>query len=459
MPTTPFRYQLEDARAIHRFGGRCLVANEMGTGKSLTALLFAQQHPEDRPVIIVCPASIKFQWELECKKHFNWRAEVLEGRTPSRHAFTRRHQILILNYDIIDSWLEYLRELHAKLVIIDECGSYLGNPSTQRTKAVRKLCAEVPHVIALSGTPLVNRPAELWPTLNILRPDLFRSFWPFGMRYCGPRMIPWGCGRDFRGASHLGELHAMLFRDLAIRRRKIDVLKHLPSKQRYVVPLALTNPKEYEHAHNQFLDWLSKRDPTKLSAALRAEQLVRLGTLKRLAARLKLPYVFEWIDSFLKETEEKLVVFGIHREILGQLQQLYSKFCVLVDGQVKGRDRQLAVDKFQTHANTRLFLGNIKAAGIGLNLTAASTVAFCECDWTPGAHVQGEDRCHRIGTTSSVSIYYLVAHGTIEEYLVQIIQEKQRVLSAVMDGGNGEDLNVFEQLTQALVKGTADANQ
>ena len=790
--TVPYRYQLEDARAIHRFGGRCLVASEMGVGKSYISLLYAQLHPEARPFVVVCPASLKFQWELECKKHFGWRAEVLEGRTPCLPSFAR-HPILILNYDIVTGWLEYLREIKPQLVIVDECftedtkvltaegcipigkivkekmpvkvaclnhgtglveyrsilrhfkterkerlvtvhhrygsfsctenhkiwtenrgyvkaknlvhhdqlqmlqkenfsqnkeenaeillkrmrspmaekpsrvaqeihqrvrnedqysqkeicpdgerqtglprakqpaegkeaqpgdhrentttlvqsgassqsrcrqseeghtppverqkrrqrpadsttredlrdttiknrwleeraqhpyppatstlpiqihggyrqqnfedccgdrrsrtpnpketgegreerkstastwvdrieihqpagrsepgrssadhsfvycleieenhnffaegilvsncGSYLGNPGTQRTKAIRKLCTEVPQVIALSGTPLVNRPAELWPTLNILRPDLFKSFWPFGMHFCGPRRIPFGSGWDFRGASHLDELHALLFKELVIRRRKVDVLKDLPGKQRHVVPLALTNPKEYEHAHNQFLDWLRKRDPGKVSAALRAEQLVRLGTLKQLAARLKLPFVFEWVDSFLKETDEKLVMFGIHREILGQLHRRYQKICVLIDGQVSSKDRQLAVEKFQTHANTRLFLGNIKAAGVGLNLTAASTVAFCECDWTPGAHVQGEDRAHRIGTTNQVSVYYLVAHGTIEEYLAQIIQEKQRVLSAVLDGGNGEDLNVFEQLTEALQRGTADVHR
>lgn len=451
--TTPFRYQLEDARALHRLGGRCLIASEMGLGKSMISLLFAQQHPEARPIIIICPASLKWNWQNECRKHFRWRAEVLEGKIPGRHAFVRNNQIVIINYDILNGWLDYLQELHAKLVIIDECGSFLGNQSTLRTRTVRKLCQGVPHVLALSGTPLVNRPAEMWPTLNILHPRQFPSFWPFGMAFCGPRRIPWGAGWDFRGSSNLDKLHQILFKDIAIRRRKADVLSQLPAKQRHVIPLEISDPKEYQHAHKDFVDWLAKVNPTKLSSALKAERLVRLGYLKRLAAQLKIPALLHWFDTFLRESEGKLVIGTLHQFMIRELRQKYRNLCVYVDGSVKGKDRQLAVDQFQNNRKTRIFLGQMKAAGTGLNLTAAHDSVAAEFDWSPGTHTQFEDRCYgRLSDLHGANAWWLVAHGTIETHLVKILQDKQETLTAVLDGGDGEELNTFDLLMQSLIE-------
>ena len=140
------------------------------------------------------------------------------------------------------------------------------------------------------------------------------------------------------------------------------------------------------------------------------------------------------------------MVFAIHKKIINALRERYPK-AVLVTGDVTGKKRQRAVDKFQRHKGTRLFIGNIQAAGVGLTLTASSTVLFAEIGWTPGEHVQAEDRIHRIGQTASATCYYLIGVDTIEERLSRIIQEKQLVLSATLDGGTtNEQLDIFDQL-------------
>ena len=451
MNTIPYSYQVKDVRQLHRFKGRCLLANEMGLGKSLTSLLYVHRRPELRPVIIICPASLKWNWQREASIHFAMRAEVLEGmKPPPNGGFLGKPQFIIINYDILGPWIPYLQSLKPQVIIIDECQA-LQSRSTKRTRFTRLLCREVPHVIALSGTPLSNRPAEMWPTLNILRPDLFPSFHPYGNRYCGPRRTFWGT--EYKGATHLPELHSLLLKEVMIRRRQIDVLSQLPKKRRSVITLPLSNVKEYQHARDNFLDWMGERNPSKLYGAAKAEGVTQLGYLKRLAAQLKMPYVLDWIKYFLEESEGKLVLFAIHKKIISELAEAFGNIHVIVDGSVTGKHRQLAVDKFQNNKNTRLFIGNIDAAGKGLNLTAAHDVAFAEMSWRPADHLQAEKRCHRIGTKSFVQIRYLVAQGTIEEKLAKINQEKQKVLNAVMDGSsNGEHLDIFDQLVKELRK-------
>lgn len=452
----PYRYQLEDVRAVHRMGGRALVAWEMGLGKTGMSLMYLNRHPGQRPAVVVCPASLKLNWAREAERFFGMRTTVLGGTRPGLGLATPA-PVVVVNYDVLaptrhgEGWLGWLKELKPQVVVIDEC-HYLGDPRTKRTKAVRELCRGVPHVLALSGTPLVNRPAELFPTLNILRPDLFPSFFPFAIRYAGARKSPWGW--EFKGATNVGELNRVLTRHLMVRRRKEDVLKDLPAKRRSVIPVELSDRKEYDLAHEEFLTWIAMRKPDRMTAALLAERLVRLGYLKRLAGQLKLPAVLAWVDDFLSGSGEKLVLFAIHKPVIAEVRRRYEKVCVVVDGGTPNARRQEAVDAFQRSDKVRLFVGNVRAAGVGLTLTAASTMAFAEMGWTPGEHTQAEDRIHRIGQTGSALCHYFVAADTIETDLVEIIQSKQRVISSVLDGDErAAELNVLDLLVKKMTGG------
>ncbi len=449
---TPFAYQVEDAKQIATFGGRCLLANSMGLGKSLTSLLYAHNHPQLRPMVIVCPASLKWQWELECNTHFNMLAEVLEGTKPPKGKYLPNYPIVILNYDILYAWVDWLTKLKPKLLILDE-SHFLASRSSRRSRVTKKFAKNIPHIVALSGTPLVNRPAELWQTLHILRPDLYPTFWPFGQAHCAPHKAPWGW--TFQGATRLNKLHRDLSGTLMIRRTKEEVLKDLPEKIREVVPFKLDKAAmgEYSLAERDFVGWLKEHAPGRVSRAVRAERLVQLGYLKRLAGVLKLDQVIDWVQDFLEAEDGKLVLFTVHKRVINALEERFKGVCVKVDGSVSLKDRQKAVQQFERKEKTRLFLGNMKAAGVGLNLTVASNVAFCELGWTPGGHAQAEDRCHRIGTKSTVTVSYLIAKGTIEQSLVKLLQQKQEVLSKTLDGqGRAGDLDIFDLLSAELLR-------
>ncbi len=445
----PYPYQTECVNEIDQFNGRVLCSLDMGLGKTVISLWWLQRHPESLPAVVICPASVKYHWEHEAITSVGIRASVLEGRKPKR-SNPSSSKIVIINYDILQGWLEWLREMKPQTIIIDEC-QFVSNPETIRAKATKLLCKRVPFIHALSGTPLVNRPIELQPTLNILCPKEkeFRSRWTYGCLYCTPERIrgKW----EFKGATKLKRLNYMLEETCMIRRRKADVLKELPPKVRNVLPIPLSNPSEYRRARIDFLTWLEMKDPTKVAAAKRAETLVKLGYLKRLAARLKLRYIVDWTNQFLADSDEKLILFAVHQKMIDALKRQVKAESVIIDGRVVGRKRKLTVDQFQHDNRIRVLIGNIQAAGVGITLTAASTVAFTELAWRPADHTQAEDRIHRIGQKETSFIYYLVARGTIEEKLCEVIQEKQKVISAVLDGEElTEDLDVFDQLLNNL---------
>ena len=452
--TKLFPYQKETVLRAHRLGGRALLALEMGLGKSLTAMTYAQRYGL-LPCVVVCPASVKWTWEDQIKRHLGMRATVLEG-SKAKPWTVRPAPFVVINYDILGGWLAYLKGLDPRLIVLDE-SHFLAGRSTLRTKRSRDLCHGVGHVLALSGTPLVNRPAELWPTLNILRPKQYKSFWTFARQFCALRRTPWGW--DVRGASRLPKLHAQLEdpkRGVMIRFRKEDVLDQLPPKQRSVITLPLSKPAEYREAVEDFIGWLRRTMPHKERRAAKAEQLVRFGYLKRLIARLKFRAVCGWVDDFLSGNDGKLILFCVHRKLVSKLHERYGAASVVVDGSVTGRKRQAAFDQFLGGRRTRILIGNIRAAGVGWSGKGIGSVAFTELDWTPGAHRQAEDRIHGIGRGVQgicPDVYYLLGRGTLEEELFRLLVRKQKVSDAILDGGRPSDFDVVDRLARKLLEG------
>ncbi|MDE2104491.1 MAG: hypothetical protein KGL39_45065, partial [Patescibacteria group bacterium] len=352
-------FQREDVRQIYRFGGRALVANDMGTGKTLEALYWLSKIPKHRPAIIICPASMKYTWQAEAHLHFGMHIDVLEGNCNGGTFLPGK--IVVLNYDILGTWLPLLIKSKPKCVILDEC-QRIKSLKARRTHHAFKLCNEVSSVIGLSGTPLTNRPIELWPILKVICPDLFPSLRKFAWRYCAPRFL---FGRWlFDGAKHTKELNQILLEHCMIRRRKKDVLPMLPNKGRKIVSFKLRSYKEYDEAKNEFLLWLRRLSPMRAKRAARAEALVKIGYLTRLVAKLKLDWTVKWIgDFFHSNPGEKLVAFTMHTAIIDALQEKFANRCVVVDGRVTGRKREESIRQFRSHRKKDLFLGNWMAAG------------------------------------------------------------------------------------------------
>jgi SWI/SNF-related matrix-associated actin-dependent regulator 1 of chromatin subfamily A len=449
--TTLFPYQHEAIKSINSFDGRSLLALDMGLGKTRIALEWIRQNnPSTLPALIICPASVKYYWEHEAVNSIKIRPSICETQTPPIMEHVIPQRMYVINYDILIYWLAFLRPLGFQTVVIDE-SQYLANPRTKRTRAVKEICRGVPNILALSGTPLLNRPIELHPTLNILDRKRFPSRRVYGDEYCAPKWTPWGI--KYTGVSKSRQLHKLLLDSCMIRYRKQDVLTELPEKSREVVILPLTRPEEYQRASENFITWLKEQNPEKARRAMRAESLAKLGYLKRLSAKLKLKYAVDWINQFLEDSDEKLVVFAVHRGAIEVLKKRCKAKSVVMSGAVTGRKRDAAVKQFQTDKKTRLLIGNIRAAGVGITLTAASTVVFVELDWRPGDHTQAEDRCHRLTQRMPVQIFYLIAKDTIEVEWGRLIQKKQETLSAVLDGEKtGKDLPLFDELMKRMRK-------
>jgi hypothetical protein len=420
---------------------RSFLADEQGLGKTIEALATIETDGA-YPAIVVCPASLKLNWMREIERWLPARsAQTLDG---NRGAVAGA-DVTVLNYDIVAGRLDALSALTPRAVVLDE-SHYCKNPRAQRTQAVQQLCAAVPRdglVLALTGTPLLNRPPELISQLRILgRLADFGSGAQFGQR--------------FRGPDAYQRLHWHLRARCFARRLKGEVLPQLPAKTRAVVPVSLNNEPEYRLAEQDVIAWLRSQPldlrelDAKVAAALRAERLVRLNALKLLAARGKLHAALHWIHDFLA-SGEPLVVFARHREIQHAVLERFPR-ALHVLGEDSQRARDQAVGAFQSSegADNQLIVCSIEVAGHGLTLTRSSNVAFLELDWTPAKHDQAEDRCHRIGQQGAVNATYLLAADTIDETIATLLERKRAVIEAVTDGREQDERGVVDALVAEL---------
>lgn len=441
-------YQLEGVQQIYQFTGRAILGDEMGLGKTIQALYWVLKTPKRRPVVIVCPAGLRWTWQAEAAQHFNMRVEVLEGRKPGRGR-ALPGDIVVIGYDILDDWVDKLARNHPQTVIFDEV-HYLKNKDAKRSKAAAKLVDSASSVLGLSGTPLTNRPYELWFVMRLIRPDVFPSKGKYAWKYCQPKWTPWGW--TFNGAANLDQLHKILKRECLIRRLKKDVLKELPQKTRKVISLKLDSKgyKEYEYAENDFLNWLGEISPTKANKARKSEALTQVGYLLRLVAKHKVGLIIKWLNEFFEaHPGEKTMALTMHTFVIDALHKAFPG-SVIINGKVTGKKRQQVVRTFQHNPQCQLLLGNWKAAGVGITLTAACHGVALDLPWTPGDLLQGEDRLHRIGQKRNVIIQYLIALDTIEEKLMKILLKKSAVLDAVLNGEESDVVSteVFEELLE-----------
>lgn len=446
-------YQKKGVRKVQHFRGRALLADDMGLGKTIQALTWLKQNKHARPVVVICPASVKYTWEREALIHVGLRAEVLEGQKPNkRKRLTRARHLVIINYDILQYWVHLLKKLKPQAVIIDE-SQYIGNKNTKRTKAVQELCEDVPHVVALSGTPFTRKPVQLFPTVNILREDVFPNFYTFAKRYCKPKRTRWGY--TYNGATRIKELNRLLLQTCMIRRTKREVIHDLPRTTRNVVLLPISHPREYEMAHENFMRWLTRKDRAAAERAKGVEKAQRYGHLKRLAETLKLPFVYEWLDDYLNDTDSKLVIFGAHnKNLLHPIHERYRKHSVLITGDVTGRKRQQAITKFCEHKDIRFCICNIKAVGVGVDglQHVCSDAAFVGMGFTPADHSQAEGRLDRLGQKEPMTFHYLIANNTIEVQICKVIERNQKILDGVLDGRHSQasTLDIYDQIAELV---------
>ncbi len=433
------RYALDARRAF--------LADEQGLGKTVEALA-AVEADDAYPAIVVCPASLKLNWEREAARWLPHRTvAVVSGRS----AVPPRGDITILNYEIVTSHTAELARLGPRAIVVDE-SHYCKNPRAKRTQAVRRLAGAVPPDglrLALTGTPVLNHAEELIAQLRVIG-----------------RLEDFGSGARFKrifGSAQHGvdeeRLHWHLRRRCFVRRLKTEVLPQLPAKRQVVVPVALDNEREYRLAEKDVIEWLRTQPldlselNAKIAATLRAQRLAQLGTLQRLAARGKLHSALAWIHDFLA-SDEALVVFARHVEVQEAVLDRFPGALHLL-GRDNAEQRAATIDTFQSGDGPPLIVCATRVAAQGITLTRASNVAFLELEWTPAMHDQAEDRCHRIGQRDAVTAWYLLAADTIDETMAELIQAKRRTVAAVTDGRRIESDGLVDEVIRALRDGEA----
>lgn len=439
-----YPFQQAGVDRLHALNGNALLADEQGLGKTRQSLVWADE-ADAFPLLIVCQASLKHMWQRAVKEFTGKDSILLSGQTPAEESV--ESEVFIINYEVLQHWQEWLMFQGLKAIVCDEA-QMIANRKNKRSQAAREISSMCEHVLMLTGTPMIGKPDSLWHLLHLVDPASYHSFTSFTRTFCKKRRRPWGM--DYFGSKNEERLHREL-KSLMIRRLKSEVLKDLPEQQLSVVPIPLRDRTEYDRVQFDFLSWAKeKRGDAYAGRAAKAEQLVRMNNLKLIAAKAKFRGIVEWIDDFL-QTGEKLVVFGIHKKMMDALERRVDARSVKITGDTPKNIRQGLVDQFQEDPETRVFLGNIAAAGAGLTLTAASNVAFVELDWRPHMHSQASARCHRIGQKNTVTSHYLIAMDTIEERLAKVLQEKQELLSAVVDGGSRkDDIDIYDKVLQAM---------
>jgi SNF2 family DNA or RNA helicase len=288
----PMSYQEAGLGLLEHVGGNGFITDEPGLGKTEQSLAYLALHPEMRPAVVVCPASLKLNWEREVEMWLETGdvVEVIKNGKP--YPLTGDIGIIILNYDILKKWLPELKAIKPQVLIYDESHN-CKNSKTQRSKAAAQLAKSVPHKILLTGTPVMNRPSELWHQLCILAPETYNKsrFFQWHRRYCDAKQLTffrWDVKKrmrvnqsvwDFSGASNLDELAESL-KDIMIRRTKAEVLPELPAKRRQTLLVSIDNRREYDHAEKDFLFWIKEQKGH--VAAERASSVEQFSTVEAL---------------------------------------------------------------------------------------------------------------------------------------------------------------------------------
>jgi SNF2 family DNA or RNA helicase len=470
-----------------------IIGDQPGLGKTAQAMASVVLN-NAFPVIVVCPNTLKLNWEREVKKFFpNLTTSILSG---TKSVPIEESDVVIVNYDICAERIDDLFRHGFNSLVIDEshaikngkksyrcpvckvtvransklCGSCKSAISAEevwsvkRTGAVMRLAKSLPAqglAILLTGTPITSRPEELIPQLEAIGVlDKFGGAWRFKNRYAPKRNV----------ATNTKELNDKLREMCFVRRVKADVYKELPELRNAVqyLDIDVKDLSRYREVEADVIEYFARRaqelaeeedsDGTeaywqKKIRLERSENFVKIAALRNVVSEIKYDTVTKWLDNFIESSDgEKVIVFAEHIKFVEKLAERYADLAVKIRGGVTIEDRQAAVDRFQSDPTCRIFVANMTSASEGLTLTAASDVVFCELGWTPAIHEQCASRCYgRANDLHGATAWYLLAPGTIDENIYELLEYKKRIVDSVTDGVDIDGGNVMDGLIKDLV--------
>jgi len=442
----PLSHQKE---AIEKLVGsrRFILADDMGLGKT-TSTIIAALETEAKKILIICPASLKINWEREIANYSDRSCYIAEGKK-----FSTESDFVIVNYDILKNFHDpkdkensLLLQSNFELVILDEA-HMVSNAQAQRTKIINNFVKDIKRVWLLTGTPMTSRPINYYNLLNIIESPVAQNWMAYAIRYCqgfqfraGNRKI-W----NVTGASNLEELRDRTSKQI-LRRLKENVLD-LPDK--IITPVYLrTTSKEYKDLMGEYYDWLENKSEESSSLTIQFSKLMKV---RKVIANEKVKETIEFAQNIIDQGK-KVIIFTNFTDTLQLINNHFGKESVYLDGSCNKVQRQYAVDQFQENEKIKVFVGNLKAAGVGLTLTAAEVVIMNDLSFVPAEHAQAEDRAYRYGQKNNVLVYYPIFENTIEGVIYDILNKKKKVIGTVMGDEIQESGDVVEEILNLINK-------
>ena len=421
-----------------------ILADDMGLGKT-TSTIIASLETKAKKILIICPASLKINWQREYQLYSDKTSYVCEGKNYSEDA-----EIVIMNYDIIKNFHDSKNKKNSlivksnfDLVIIDEA-HYIQNVQAQRTKLINDIVRNIDRLWLLTGTPMTSRPINYYNLLSLVDSPVAQNWMAYVVRYCegyqfkvGPRKV-W----NVMGASNLEELRDRTGTTV-LRRLKEDVLD-LPDKIITPVYLRLKS-KLYEEVMGDYYNWYEKNPEESKNLSL---QFTKLTQVRQVIADEKVNHTIELAENII-EQGKKVIIFCNFTNSLEKIFEHFGKSAVRLDGSMSKTQRQDAVDRFQEDDKVKVFVGNIKAAGVGITLTAAEAVIMNDLSFLPSDHSQSEDRAYRYGQKNNVLVYYPIFENTIEGIIYDILNNKKKIIGTVM-GDTQDETNIVEEILKEI---------
>ena len=421
-----------------------ILADDMGLGKT-TSTVIASLESGAKKILVICPASLKINWQREIQNYTDRTISICEGKKFEDSDF------VIVNYDILKNFHDIKENknsiiLNSKfdLVVIDEA-HYISNPQAQRTKIIMDITKNIKKLWLLTGTPMTSRPMNYYNILKLIDSPVSQNWMAYAIRYCGGYQFRVGNKKiwNVTGASNLEELRDRTSNQI-LRRLKTDVLD-LPDKIMTPVYLQLKS-RLYEELMGQYYDWYTTRQEESKSLSI---QFSKLTKVRQIIAEEKISSTIEIAENII-EQGKKIIIFSNFTEPLKKIYEHFGKSAVYLDGTTSKPARQKAVDDFQENEKIKVFCGNIKAAGVGLTLTAAEACIMNDLSFVPSDHSQAEDRAYRYGQKNNVSIFYPIFENTIEGAIYDILTSKKQIIGTVMGDIEGDYTDVIEQILNEI---------
>ena len=440
----PMSHQKEAIEKLVR-NKKFILADDMGLGKT-TSTIIAALETGAKKILIVCPASLKINWQREIENYSSRSVYISEGKK-----FSTEHDFVIVNYDILKNFHDIkdkekseIMKINFDLVIMDEA-HMISNPQAQRTKIANDIASKSERVWLLSGTPMTSRPMNYYNLLNLVDSPVAANWMAYAKRYCNGFQFSVGKRKvwNVTGASNLEELRERTQTHI-LRRLKEEVLD-LPEKIITPVYLRLKS-KDYEELMGEYFDWYDSRPEESSSLTIQFSKLMKV---RKVIAQEKINNTIELAENII-EQGKKVIIFTNFTDTLNIIHNHFGKQAVYLDGSCSKFHRQNAVDEFQTNDKIRVFVGNLKAAGVGITLTSAEAVIMNDLSFVPAEHSQAEDRSHRIGQKNSTSVYYPLFENTIEGAIYDILNRKKKIISTVMGDDMMDDASTIEEMLNMI---------